>query len=136
MWNPMNLLQTTQTVFVATCDGDLPKVRPMTMIFHEGRLWFATGATGRKSAEIARNPHSEIILMTKDEENGYLRIAGNMVSIADTEMKRRVSDVSGFIKDYFEDPADPNYMLYNLIPVSVRILKPGEMYETDWSLPG
>lgn len=121
----------TQMVHVATCMDAQPHLRPMTLIVHEGRYYFATGAGDSKSAELDANPRAEFCLLIKqDAYTGYIRAAGEMRKVEDLALKTAVADASGFIYDYFNNPADPDFRLYELVPSRVRYMLPGEMLDT------
>ncbi len=126
----LDTLAPTQMVHLATCEGNEPRLRPMTLIAKDRRLWFATGAGDHKSAQIAANPNAEFCLLLREGEySGYLRGRGKLLLVADSALKQEVADHATFIHDYFGDPSDPGFCLYELELRQLRHLKPGEMYE-------
>lgn len=69
-------LKDAGTYFLATAEGDQPRVRPFgTAHIFEGRLYIQTGKSKSVSAQLAANPKVEICAM-KDGE--WLRIAGEL----------------------------------------------------------
>lgn len=52
-----------QNVFLATAEGDQPRLRPVTLIRLKNRLFFATGSKNVKVKQITRNPKTEFCLM-------------------------------------------------------------------------
>ena len=69
-------LKDAGTYFLATAEGDQPRVRPFgTAHLFEGRLYIQTGKAKSVSAQLAANPKVEICAM-KDGE--WLRIAGEL----------------------------------------------------------
>lgn len=69
-------LKDAGTYFLATAEGDQPRVRPFgTAHLFEGRLYIQTGKSKSVSAQLAANPKVEICAM-KDGE--WLRIAGEL----------------------------------------------------------
>ncbi|MDP2173772.1 MAG: pyridoxamine 5'-phosphate oxidase family protein [Candidatus Cloacimonadaceae bacterium] len=117
---------------LATCDNGQPRLRPMTLMHLEDKLWIATGTTDAKSAQLASNPLCEALLHIKKEQNsGYIRISAKAVLITDLALKKTIADFSDFVYDYFPEAADEGYALYELVPHSIRLMKPGEMYETE-----
>ena len=69
-------LKDAGTYFLATAEGDQPRVRPLgTAHLFEGRLFIQTGKSKSVSAQLAANPKVEICAM-KDGE--WLRIAGEL----------------------------------------------------------
>ncbi|MBP7204989.1 MAG: pyridoxamine 5'-phosphate oxidase family protein [Candidatus Cloacimonetes bacterium] len=126
----LDTLAPTQMVHLATCEGNEPRLRPMTLIAKARRLWFATGSGDNKSAQIAANPNAEFCLLLKQGEySGYLRGRGKLLPVTDIGLKQEVADHATFIYDYFGDASDPDYCLYELELRQLRHIKPGEMYE-------
>lgn len=126
----LDKLKPTQTVHLATCENDQPRLRPMTMICKDGRLFFATGSADSKSSQIAGNPKAEFCLLLQNATNsGYLRGSGNLRQITDIRVKKEIADHATFIYDYWQDPADPAFRLFELELQQLRYLKPGEMTE-------
>lgn len=41
-----------QTVYYATYDGTMPRVRPMALIYHNNRFWISTGTKNAKVKQI------------------------------------------------------------------------------------
>ncbi len=128
--NILDTLKPTQMVHVATCEGSEPRLRPMTLIAKERRLFLATGAKDHKSAQIAANPNAEFCLLyTSEEGSGYLRGRGVLIQVDELARKKEVADFAPFIYAYWTDAADPDYRLYELELRQLRYIKPGEMYE-------
>lgn len=116
------LLESIQAVSVASVECDQPRLRPMTLICMKQRLFLATGAKDSKVKQWQKNPKTECLLALKSEAgNGYLRIAGGLVVVQDLALKQMVADHAKFIYNYWQDPASPDYILYELIPHRVEI---------------
>jgi len=45
-----------QHMFLATTDGDQPKVRPVTLIYFDKRFWITTGTTSAKVKQMQKIP--------------------------------------------------------------------------------
>lgn len=127
----LDTLQATQMVHLATCENGQPRLRPMTLICKGRRLYFATGATDHKSAQIAANPRAEFCLLYRDGANtGYLRGSGTLAQVDEVPRKKEIADFATFIYDYWQDAADPGYRLYELQLDQLRYMKPGDMLES------
>lgn len=117
---------------LATCEAGQPRLRPMTLMHYRDRFWIATGSTDAKTSQLAANPLCEILIHLKSDLNsGYLRIAAKAVPIIDLKLKKDVADFSGFVYEYFTDATDTGFALFEMVPHSIRLMKPGEMYETE-----
>ncbi|MDD2331663.1 MAG: pyridoxamine 5'-phosphate oxidase family protein [Candidatus Cloacimonetes bacterium] len=124
-----NLFDKTQVVDLASCDGKQPRVRPMTLIIMNDRLFLATGSTDAKTRELSSNPLSEFCLKIRDGKfTGTLRVSGSMIPVDEYATRKAVADFSGFIYDYWKDPADPDYILFEMHPSQYQYMAPGEMF--------
>ena len=65
------------TYFLATVDGDKPKVRPFgTILLYDGKLYIQTGNGKDVTKQLAENPHAEICACM---DGSWLRIAAELV---------------------------------------------------------
>lgn len=128
-------LNKIQVVSLATCEGDQPRLRPMTLIVKEGRFFFATGSKDDKGKQLASNPKAEFCIQISNEKNtGYLRGSGKMKVVQDQATRREIADWAEFIYNYWKEASDPDYCLYELLLSQTRFMEPGEMSETilEW----
>ena len=76
--------------FLATVDGDCPKVRPFgTAHIFEGKLYIQTGKKKAVSKQIMNNPKVEICAM-KDGE--WMRLSGELAEDDRTEARKSLLD--------------------------------------------
>ena len=69
-------LKEAGTYYIATMDGDQPRVRPFgTAHVFEGKLYIQTGKGKDVAKQIAANPKVEICAMKGDE---WIRVAGTL----------------------------------------------------------
>ena len=72
-----NFLKHAQVYYLATVDGDQPRVRPFgTILIYEGKLYIQTGRKKNVSKQIKKNPKVELCAF-----NGktWLRLSGKLV---------------------------------------------------------
>ena len=70
-------LKTAGTYYLATVDGDQPRVRPFgTVDIFENRLYIQTGKSKDVSKQIQANPKAEICAF---KDGLWLRVAGELV---------------------------------------------------------
>ena len=70
-------LKTAETYYLATVEGDRPRVRPVgTIHMFEGKLYIQTGKGKSVAKQIAANPKVELCAMKGDE---WIRVAGKLV---------------------------------------------------------
>lgn len=115
-----------QYVYLATAEGDQPRVRPVTLVNIEHRFWIATGSKSAKAAQIRKNPNVEFCLPLLDgERTGYIRVAGTADAVEDREVKARIASQLDFFNEYWSSPDDPEYTLLRISHVAVEYLRPG-----------
>lgn len=93
------------TFYLATVDGNLPKVRPFgfVMIF-DGKLCFCTNNQKNVYKQLKVNPHFEVSTTSKTGE--WLRLTGKAVFITSRESKQAALDAAPFLgKLYKSDDA-------------------------------
>lgn len=70
-------LDEAQTYYLATVEGDQPRVRPFgTALVYGGKLYIQTGKVKPVSKQLALNPKAEICAF---QDGKWLRIAGELV---------------------------------------------------------
>ena len=70
-----NFLKEAKTYYLATVDGDKPKVRPFgTAHIFEGKLYIQTGKKKAVSEQIKKNPNVEICAMNGGD---WIRVSGS-----------------------------------------------------------
>ena len=73
----VNFLKEAETYYLATVEGDQPRVRPFgTAHIFEGKLYIQTGKVKDVSKQIHANPKVEICAFKNGE---WLRVAGELV---------------------------------------------------------
>ncbi len=71
-------LDEAQTYYLATVEGDQPRVRPFgTDLIYDGRLYIQTGKVKPVSKQLAANPKAEICAF---KDGKWIRIAGELVN--------------------------------------------------------
>jgi general stress protein 26 len=121
-------LSGTQSVYLATAEADQPRVRPVTLLNIDRKLWIATGQRSAKVRQIRRNPNVEFCLPLSDERgNGYLRVAGLASVVTDPETRETIGGKIPFLDEYWSGPDDPDFCLLRITRVEVEYLRPGEM---------
>ena len=101
--------------FIATVDGDQPRVRPFgTVNIFEGRLYIQTGRKKNVSKQLARNGKVEICAYQPDKKR-WLRLSGTLVDDDRREAKESMLDAyPGLKRMYSAD--DPNTQVLYFAP--------------------
>ena len=103
-------LDEAQTYYLATVEGDQPRVRPFgTALLYNDRLYIQTGKVKEVSKQIAANPKVEICAF---KDGKWLRIAGELVNDDDRDVKVAMLEKMPSLKAMYA-PDDGNMqMLY------------------------
>jgi uncharacterized pyridoxamine 5'-phosphate oxidase family protein len=102
-----NFLKECGAYFLATVEGDQPRVRPFgTIEIFEGKLYIQTSKTKDCSKQIQQNGKVEICAMN-DEGNKWLRVAGTLVRDDRREPKVHMLDCYPELK-FMYSVEDPN----------------------------
>lgn len=98
------------TYYLATVEGDQPRVRPFgTALLYGGRLYIQTGKSKAVSRQIAANPKVEICAFL---QGTWLRVAGELAEDEDRDVKVALLQKTPQLKPMY-DPDDGNMqMLY------------------------
>jgi general stress protein 26 len=122
------LLKKTQTVFLATLDGKQPRVRPVTMIHYDKKLWVTTGTKDAKVKQIKKNPKFEVSWLFGRKGNpGSLRFSGTAEIVKDIKTKTGIAGQLKWFNYFWKSVSDPNFTLLRLSSDRAEYMRPGEM---------
>lgn len=117
--------QDFQHVFLATMEGDHPRVRPVTLVYFENRFWITTGTKSAKVKQIKNNPKVEFCLLFKEKDvDCCLRVAGLAKIIRDRETKAKIARHCDFFSKHWKDVDDPDYTLLEICPTEIECVTP------------
>lgn len=105
-----NFLKDCETYYLATIDGDKPRVRPFgTVNIFEGKLYIQTGKVKDVSKQIQENPNVEICAY----KNGrWIRIEGALVRDDRVEAKKDLLDKYPSLQAMYSAEDDNTEVLY------------------------
>ncbi len=109
--------------FLATTEGDQPRVRPMMpYLTEEGELLLALLGRSRTIPQIKANPKVEVCFV--DRKMWYCRATGTAVLTNDLKKKEIVFENVPMLRQYFAGAADPNYHLAVITITAVEAMTP------------
>ena len=98
------------TYYLATVEGDQPRVRPFgTVGIFEGRLYIQTGKVKDVSKQLQANPKAEICAFA---DGKWLRVAGRLVRDDRVEAKRHMLDSYPSLQAMYSAEDDNTEVLY------------------------
>ena len=105
-----DFLKKCGTYYLATVEGDQPRVRPFgTALLYRGRLYIQTGKVKSVSKQIAANPKVELCAF---KDGRWLRLAGELVNDDDRAAKAAMLDKMPSLKAMYSADDDNTQVLY------------------------
>lgn len=103
-------LKKCKTYYLATVEGDQPRVRPFgTVVIFEGKMYIQTGKVKDVSKQMQQNPKIEICAYDGDK---WLRIAATAVRDERVEAKEYMLDAYPQLKAMYSATDDNTEVLY------------------------
>jgi uncharacterized pyridoxamine 5'-phosphate oxidase family protein len=100
--------------YLATVEGDRPKVRPFGFIMeHEGKLYFGTAENKPVYQQLKANPSFEISATAMDG-NEWIRLWGKAVFDPRPEVRVKALESAPYLKDLYDIPESPDLKLFYL----------------------
>ena len=104
-----NFLKEAQTYYLATTEGDQPRVRPFgTVMIYEGRLYIQTGKVKPVSKQIEANGKVEICAFKNGE---WVRVAGVLAEDDRREVRQAMLDLYPELQSMYKAD-DGNTVVY------------------------
>jgi uncharacterized pyridoxamine 5'-phosphate oxidase family protein len=98
------------TYYLATTEGDQPRVRPFgTVLIFEDKLYIQTGKAKNVSKQIMKNPKIEICAVSGDK---WVRVEAIAVEDDRTEPKQEMLDAYPQLKSMYSADDDNTQVLY------------------------
>lgn len=95
-----DFLKSNRTFFLATAEGDQPRVRPFgALAVFEDKLYIQTGNTKPVFQQMAKNPKIEIVAMS--QEGQWIRIAATAVQDDRVEARQFMLDENPTLKNRY-----------------------------------
>lgn len=124
-----NFLKEAGVYYLATVEGDQPRVRPFgTALLYEGKLYIQTGKVKPVSKQLAANPKAEICAF---KDGVWLRIAGELVNDDRVEVKKAMLDEYSNLRGMYDEHDDNTQVLYfkNGVATFSSFTAPAEVVE-------
>ena len=103
-------LDDAQTYYLATVDGDQPRVRPFgTALVYNDKLYIQTGKVKAVSKQLAINPKAEICAF---KDGKWIRITGELVEDDTREVKTLMLEKMPALRHMYNEDDGNMQMLY------------------------
>ena len=104
------LLKKIGTYYLATLDGDKPRVRPFgTVDLYNGKLYIQTGKKKDVSKQIEKNPNVELCAF---QDGVWVRVAGKLVNDDSREAKKHMLNNYPNLRGMYNEDDDNTQVLY------------------------
>ena len=103
-------LKSAGTYYLATVEGDQPRVRPFgTVNLFEGKLYIQTGKVKPVSKQLAENPKAEICAF---QDGTWLRIACELMEDDRVEARKAMLDAYPGLRGMYDENDGNTQVLY------------------------
>ena len=103
-------LDEAQTYYLATVEGDQPRVRPFgTALVYNNKLYIQTGKVKAVSKQLAVNPKAEICAF---KDGKWIRISGELVEDDNREIKTLMLEKMPVLRHMYNEDDGNMQMLY------------------------
>jgi general stress protein 26 len=112
--------------YLATTDGDQPRVRPVSPVRTDGFTVYVANLRGYgKTAEIAANPRVELCYL--DDHHDQVRITAVAEVVTDRGLLGEIWQANALLRRYLGSLDNPELIVYRMRPSRVR-------YMREWAL--
>jgi len=109
--------------YLATCDGEQPRVRPVSPIVEDNMsIWVTTYSTCRKVKQIKQNPKICLAFVEQPNGNKAATVIGEVEIIENLEEKKRVWGLATFdLAQYFPNgPESEEFCLLKILTEKIE----------------
>jgi general stress protein 26 len=122
----LEVLRTARFPFLATIDGDQPRLRPVSPVRTDGfTAYVANLRAYHKTGELAANPRVELGYLA--ENHDQVRITGVAEVVTDRELLQDIWDSNPLLRSYLGTVDNPDLIVYRIRPTRVRFMR-------EWAL--
>lgn len=112
--------------YLATIDGDQPRLRPVSPVRTDGfTVYVANLRQYHKTVEIEANPKVELCYL--DRGHNQVRITGKAEVVTDRPLLESIWNENPLLRQYLGSLDNPDLIVYRILPRQVRYMK-------EWAL--
>jgi general stress protein 26 len=120
------VIQADRFPYLATIDGDQPRLRPVSPVKTDGFTVYVANLRGyHKTAEIEANPNVELCYL--DDRHDQVRITGVAEVVDERKVLQEIWDANPLLRQYLGEVTNPQLILYRIRPTRVRFMR-------EWAL--
>jgi general stress protein 26 len=120
------VVQSDRFPYLATIDGDQPRLRPVSPVKTDGFTVYVANLRGyHKTVEIEANPKVELCYL--DDHHDQVRITGVAEVLTERPLLQEIWDANPLLRQYLGSLDNPQLIVYRIRPTRVRFMK-------EWAL--
>ena len=120
------VIQADRFPYLATMDGDQPRLRPVSPVRTERFAVYVANLRGyHKTAEIAANPKVELCYL--DDRHDQVRLTGVAEVVTDRALLQEIWDGNPLLRQYLGSLDNPDLIVYRIRPQRARFMR-------EWAL--
>jgi general stress protein 26 len=120
------VLQSDRFPYLASIDGDQPRLRPVSPVRTDGFTVYVANLRGyHKTGEIAANPKVELCYL--DGDHNQVRITGIANVLDDRQVLEEIWESNPLLRNYLGSIDNPELIVYRIDATQVR-------YMREWAL--
>ena len=120
------VMEAARFPFLATLDGDQPRVRPVSPVRVDGFTVYVANLRGyHKTAELAANPKVELCYL--DDQHDQVRLTGRAEIVTNRALLGEIWAANPLLRHYLGSPDNPELIVYRIVPGRVRFMR-------EWAL--
>lgn len=120
------VLQRDRFPYLASIDGDQPRVRPVSPVRTENfTVYVANLRAYHKTGEIEANPRVELCYLSP--EHDQVRISGVATIVSDRATIASIWNENPLLRQYLGSIDNPELIVYRIVPERVRFMR-------EWAL--
>ncbi|MEO0114547.1 MAG: pyridoxamine 5'-phosphate oxidase family protein [candidate division WOR-3 bacterium] len=125
----VSIMKANSPAYLATVDGELPQVRPVSPIIEDDMsIWITTFSTSRKVKQIKQNPKCCLAFVEPPNGDKAVFVNGEAEIISDLNIKKKVWNLAQFnLFEYF--PKGPESEEYCLLKIKIRRIEWWDSWE-------
>ena len=107
----LKFITDAKTFYIATVDGNKPKVRPFGFAMeHEGKLYFCTSSKKDVYKQLNSNPYFEACTMSEDGE--WIRLQGKAIFDSSLEAKAKAFEIMPSLARIYNSSDNPIFQVF------------------------
>lgn len=111
MSDVVKFLSDVGTFYIATVDGDKPRVRPFGVaIEYEGKVYFVTSNQKPVYRQLKVNPNFEV--SATDKEGRWIRLSGKAVFENNIDVKKKAFEIMPNLAYIYQTPDNPIFEVF------------------------